>query len=224
MQQTLWSWSCMDVWRAIDTFFFHLATACGVRSVVIHASTTTASRMRYRAICPAFVFWGVVLCCAVFYSVCVCVLFCSVLCCTLFCTVFAFFALNWTCLILVCLILVCLILVCLILACSLLLQVCRYFPLKEQLRTLFKLPSYVHELLWEWRRATADDVMTDIYDTPRWRAIAGPPTEELTRILYQLCVDSFPWSSRKHQGVCVSLGEREGAGGEREGERGQRQA
>ena len=82
MQQTLWSWSCMDVWRAIDTFFFHLATACGVRSVVIHASTTTASRMRYRAICPAFVFWGVVLCCAVFYSVCVCcsVLFCVVLC------------------------------------------------------------------------------------------------------------------------------------------------
>ena len=159
------------------------------------------------------------LCCAVLsFTLCVCVC-CSVLCCTLFCAVFAFFALNWTCLILVCLILVCL-----ILACSLLLQVCRYFPLKEQLRTLFKLPSYVHELLWEWCRATADDVMTDIYDTPRWRAIAGPPTEELTRILYQLCVDSFPWSSRKHQGVCVSLGEREGAGGEREGERGQRQA
>ena len=37
-------------------------------------------------------------------------------------------------------------------------------------------------------------------DSPRWKRLAGPPTAILTRIMYQFCVDAFPWSNRKHQG------------------------
>ena len=90
------------------------------------------------------------------------------------------------------------ILLCVVLVVS---QVSYYFPLKNQLRTLMQLPEYVHHLQWESRRATNPDVMTDVYDTPRWKDIAGPPTQKLTRILYQTCVDSFPWSGRKNQGL-----------------------
>ena len=54
--------------------------------------------------------------------------------------------------------------------------------------------------MYETRRKKNPDSISDLCDTPRWKRIAGPPTPTLTRILYQLCVDAFPWSGRKHQG------------------------
>ena len=54
--------------------------------------------------------------------------------------------------------------------------------------------------MWETRRKSRPGYVTDVYDTPRWRKLAGPPTQQLRRILYQYCVDAFPWSGRKHGG------------------------
>ena len=54
--------------------------------------------------------------------------------------------------------------------------------------------------MWETRRKKNPDSISDLCDSPRWKKIAGPPTATLTRITYQICVDSFPWSARKHHG------------------------
>ena len=79
-----------------------------------------------------------------------------------------------------------------------------YIPLKNQLLTLLKNPEYRELLLWETRRGSATGYMSDVYDTPRWREVAGEATKTLSRIVYQICVDAFPWQSRKH-GVCDIL-------------------
>ena len=54
--------------------------------------------------------------------------------------------------------------------------------------------------MWETRRKSQPGLTTDVYDSPRWRSVAGPPTQTLTHIVYHYCVDSFPWHSRKHGG------------------------
>ena len=82
-------------------------------------------------------------------------------------------------------------------------QVFWYFPLKMQLSTLLKSEKYRHLLMHETRRKKNTDYMSDVYDTPRWRKVAGPPTRHLSRIVYQICVDGFPWSKRKNL-VCTS--------------------
>ena len=84
-------------------------------------------------------------------------------------------------------------------------QVFWYFPLKNQLETLLRSAKYQYLLLHETRRARSPGLMTDVYDTPRWRKVAGPPTKHLTRIVYQICVDGFPWSKRKHLVLVVFL-------------------
>ena len=73
-----------------------------------------------------------------------------------------------------------------------------YFPLRDQLSTLLCSKKYRQLLMHETRRAKRQGFMSDVYDTPRWNNVAGPPTRELTRIVYQFCVDGFPWSRRKH--------------------------
>lgn len=82
-------------------------------------------------------------------------------------------------------------------------QVFWYFPLKNQLETLLRSAKYQYLLLHETRRERSPGLITDVYDTPRWRKVAGPPTKHLSRIVYQICVDGFPWSKRKHL-VCTS--------------------
>ena len=77
-------------------------------------------------------------------------------------------------------------------------QVFWFFPLKSQLRNLLKNDRYVQLLLHETRRVNGHNHICDVYDTPRWRKVAGPATGALTRVVYQLCVDSFPWNSRKN--------------------------
>lgn len=77
-----------------------------------------------------------------------------------------------------------------------------YLPLKHQLMPLLQNPVYRELLMWETRRNKATGYMADVYDTPRWKKVAGEPTKTLSRIVYQICVDGFPWQSRKH-GVCT---------------------
>lgn len=54
--------------------------------------------------------------------------------------------------------------------------------------------------MWESRRKSCPGLTTDVYDSPRWKKLAGPVTQSLVRILYQYCVDAFPWNNRKHGG------------------------
>ena len=54
--------------------------------------------------------------------------------------------------------------------------------------------------MYESTRKSNPATMSDVYDSPRWRRIAGEPTDKLIRVLYQICVDAFPWSSRKYLG------------------------
>ena len=54
--------------------------------------------------------------------------------------------------------------------------------------------------MWESKRKSRPGYVTDVYDTARWRRVAGPPTTSLTRIVFHYCVDGVPWSSRKHGG------------------------
>jgi len=84
---------------------------------------------------------------------------------------------------------------CVLLCCE---QVFWYFPLKPQLTSLLQNESYRDLLLHEIRRVKNKNYLSDVYDTPRWRKLAGEPTEQLERIVYQICIDSFPWTSRKH--------------------------
>ena len=50
----------------------------------------------------------------------------------------------------------------------------------------------------KWRPHPKDDnIMNDVYDTPRWRKIAGPPSEHLERIVVQYCVDGATAHNRK---------------------------
>lgn len=72
-----------------------------------------------------------------------------------------------------------------------------YYPLTEQLKTLMQLPEYRELLLYESRRSRSDAWISDVYDTPRWRKIAGAPTATLERIVLHYCVDGFPVYGRK---------------------------
>ena len=81
-----------------------------------------------------------------------------------------------------------------------------YFPLREQLKRLIELPAYRELLLHEVNRSRPRRrrshlrrgyIMTDVYDSPRWREIIGEPTRTLTRIVLQICVDGMPVYNRK---------------------------
>ena len=73
-----------------------------------------------------------------------------------------------------------------------------YFPLRPQLKALLKNERYRHLLMHESRRSKKTKYLSDVYDTKRWRKVAGQPTDRLERIVFQICVDAFPWTSRKH--------------------------
>jgi hypothetical protein len=77
------------------------------------------------------------------------------------------------------------------------LQVCYYFPLRDQLRHMLSIRAYRDLLMFESRRPSCRDSMSDVYDSPRWREKMGAPTETLTRIGVQYCVDGVSISSRR---------------------------
>ena len=75
-----------------------------------------------------------------------------------------------------------------------------YFPMRDQIAGLLSIPPYKELLLHEWRRSKSRSVMSDVYDSPRWRAKMGPPTPTVQRIGIQGCVDSMPAHNRKNAG------------------------
>ena len=42
-----------------------------------------------------------------------------------------------------------------------------------------------------------EKLFTDVYDSPRWKKIYGPPTKKITRIGLQMCVDGMNLTQRK---------------------------
>ena len=60
-----------------------------------------------------------------------------------------------------------------------------------------QLPAYKNLLMHEFRRRRSPACVSDVYDTPRWAKIAGPPTPVLTRIVIHSCVDGVPVYGRK---------------------------
>ena len=84
-------------------------------------------------------------------------------------------------------------------------EVCWYFPLREQLRELFKRPGFRELLMHEVRRKRNPAVMSDVYDTPRWHQIMGPPSQHLSRIAIQVCVDGIPAHNRQACGSVKPL-------------------
>ena len=81
-------------------------------------------------------------------------------------------------------------------------EVVWYFPLREQLRSLLHVPVYRQLLMYEnqhrrTRRTSCPHHMCDIYDSPRWAKVVGPPGDRLTRIVLHACVDSCPAHGRK---------------------------
>ena len=85
-------------------------------------------------------------------------------------------------------------------------QVFWYIPLlKDQLGKLLQNDQRRHLLLHETRPERNSDYVSDVYDTPRWLKVAGPSTEHLSRIVFQICVDAFPWTSRKNAVMLFAL-------------------
>ena len=76
-------------------------------------------------------------------------------------------------------------------------QICFYFPIKEQLKALLQLQSYRKLLQYEKHRLSSRELMTDVYDSPRWQQKVGPPGRTLTRVVLHGCVDGVPVYKRK---------------------------
>ena len=76
------------------------------------------------------------------------------------------------------------------------LQVCWYFPIREQISALLKVGNYKKLLMYErehHRLRKQDEYMSDIYDCHRWQRVAGPLCNGrhrgLSRIVLHQCVD-----------------------------------
>lgn len=83
------------------------------------------------------------------------------------------------------------------------LQVCWFFPLHEQIKRLIENDTYRELLMYEnthRRKRRNDNFMCDIYDSPRWKQVAGPLTQRLNRIVLHVCVDACPAHARKQCG------------------------
>ena len=73
---------------------------------------------------------------------------------------------------------------------------CSYFPLRQQLKQMLSLPGYRQLLMHEVLRPRNANLMTDVYDSPRWRSKMGPPSRTVSRIAIQICVDGAPAHKR----------------------------
>ena len=89
---------------------------------------------------------------------------------------------------------VCRFFICLVI--MIVIQVCWFFPMKEQLRRLLQIGNYVDLLMYERQhracRDAGDDYMCDIYDSPRWHKVAGPLSARSgrpNRVVIHFCVD-----------------------------------
>ena len=69
-------------------------------------------------------------------------------------------------------------------------EVCWYFPLRDKLYRLTKLPQFRHLLRYQARRLRRNRYYTDVFDSPRWHRIIGS-RRGLTIVLH-FCVDGIP--------------------------------
>lgn len=60
-----------------------------------------------------------------------------------------------------------------------------YFPLKEKLKSLLRLSSFRKSIDHEFRRQSHnqnEDIISDVYDSPAWKSLMGPPVHPNNRI------------------------------------------
>lgn len=75
-----------------------------------------------------------------------------------------------------------------------LLQKVFYFPLRERLVALLRVPLFRKMLEYESRRQKPHNskIMSDVYDGQVWQEFVGSATASLERIVFQGCVDAIP--------------------------------
>ena len=67
-----------------------------------------------------------------------------------------------------------------------------YFPMHKRLRSLFRIPGFKKLLEYESTRPTPDrNVMSDIFDSPEWKKLMGPPQRPCKAIGLTGCSDGF---------------------------------
>ena len=79
-----------------------------------------------------------------------------------------------------------------------------YFPIKEKLQSLLKLPKYKKMCEFEfWRQTLKQDknLMSDVYDSPEWQKMMGPPSLPNDRIGLHGCMDGIPCFTSKTKSV-----------------------
>ena len=67
-----------------------------------------------------------------------------------------------------------------------------YFPLRPQFERLLKIPHFRHALMYDMRRESNSDYMTDICDSPRWTSRGMGGEDSTPSIRLQTCVDGVP--------------------------------
>ena len=67
-----------------------------------------------------------------------------------------------------------------------------YFPLKPRFRQLLKVEGYRNSLNHEFDRPSNDAYMSDVYDSPAWKAFMEAPEFPIQRIGLLFCVDGIP--------------------------------
>ena len=67
-----------------------------------------------------------------------------------------------------------------------------YFPLTPRLKALLNTPQFRKLIEHENERPRNEDLISDIFDTPTWKQIAGQASRPIQRILLQFCVDAIP--------------------------------
>ena len=76
-----------------------------------------------------------------------------------------------------------------------------YFPLHKRLRALLRIPGFRRMLEHEYTRPRpAENIVSDVYDSPSWKKIMGEPAQPCKRIGLLGCTDGF----QAHN--CGSLG------------------
>ena len=78
---------------------------------------------------------------------------------------------------------------------------CWYFPIRRKLKKLLRTRRFRYLCMHEARRSHNRRYCTDVYDSPHWRRVMGPVTQNLERIGLQLCVDAIP--AFQHGGLSV---------------------
>ena len=69
-----------------------------------------------------------------------------------------------------------------------------YFPLRERLLALLRVPVFRKLLEYEYRRPKPRNhkIMSDVYDGQAWQEFIGPTTTPLQHIILHFCMDGFP--------------------------------